>query len=171
MGQYSFYQKNYSRSFTRGLGYSNLKLDELKSILKARGVSASGTKAELVSRVEAIESPEATLFSTFTMLLISGYSLSIIHLYLQTDPVWFVYYPSALLQLVLLLLFLVFGHVETTEPISKRLKQPKESEVESDPIPLVAATPVFELEQYTDKSIKEIEEEQKALVSEMEDES
>ena len=47
----------------------------------------------------------------------------------------------------------------------------KETKAESDPIPSVVATPIFKLEEHTDKSIKEIEEEQKAIVSEMEDES
>ena len=50
-------------------------------------------------------------------------------------------------------------------------KHSKETKAESDPTPSVVATPVFKLEEHTDKSIKEIEEEQKALVSEMEDKS
>jgi peptidoglycan/LPS O-acetylase OafA/YrhL len=43
----------------------------------------------------------------------------------------------------------------------------KETKAESDPIPSVVATPIFNLEEHTNKSIKEIEEEQKALVSEI----
>jgi len=116
------------------------------------------------------------MWSQFTTLCYFGFIIYILHHYLQSGLAWYLYYPLGLIQFGIVA-GLVFGE----SPIKyKRIPaQIKGSATKTKPdkpgdleLPnKTSSVPVFKLEEHTDKSIKEIEEEQKALVSEMEDKS
>jgi hypothetical protein len=170
--------------------YDTYTVTELKDILRERELPVSGTKNELIKRLERHDSlftvlrAPADMFLSFVMLTAFAYLLYITHHYLQSGPVWYLYSVIGALQLCFLLLVVVFGAIQRTKPLlemggitrkmsgkldslTAELKAKSQTAKDAD----ITPSPAFVLEKHTGRSLKEIEEEQHAMVSDMEDES